>query len=344
MAWYETLLAQRLGIRVPIIQAPMAGGPSTPRLAAAVSDAGALGSVAGALLGPDDLRAAIRETRQLTSRPFAVNLFAPLPPPATDRVEAWSRLTGAPGPEFGVPPAPSFDDQLAVVVEERVPIVSVTFGCPSLDAVDSVDGVDGVDGVGGEGGAGAVKVGTATTVAEAVQLERAGFDAVVAQGFEAGGHRGAFQKSPETSLVGTLALVPQVVDAVSIPVIASGGIMDGRGVAAAMALGAQAVQLGTAFLGCVEAGTSAAHRQALGEETTLTRVLTGRLARAVRTPVVDKLEAADLEPPDYPLPRFFLSEAPMLAGQGGRLARRLPAGDLVRALQSETDEVLAKLT
>ena len=106
--------------------------------------------------------------------------------------------------------------------------------------------------------------------------------------------------------------------------------MDGRGVAAAMALGAQAVQLGTAFLGCVDAGTSAAHRQALGEETTLTRVLTGRLARAVRTPVVDKLEAANLEPPDYPLPRFFLSEAPMLAGQGGRLARRLPAGDLVK--------------
>ena len=143
MAWYETLLAQRLGIRVPIIQAPMAGGPSTPRLAAAVSDAGALGSVAGALLGPDDLGAAIRETRQLTSRPFAVNLFAPLPPPATDRVEAWSRLTGAPGPEFGVAPAPSFEDQLAVVVEERVPIVSVTFGCPSLDAVDSVVAVDG---------------------------------------------------------------------------------------------------------------------------------------------------------------------------------------------------------
>src|SRR5439155_8928832 len=140
-----------------------------------------------------------------------------------------------------------------------------------------------------------------------------------------------------------LALVPQVVDAVSIPVIASGGIMDGRGVAAALALGAQAVQLGTAFLRTVEAGTSAAHRDALAGETTVTRVLTGRHARAVRTPLLDRLEAAGIEPPDYPLPRFLAPEAPMLAGQAGALARALPAADLVAALAAETGEVLARL-
>ncbi|HZC27017.1 MAG TPA: nitronate monooxygenase, partial [Actinopolymorphaceae bacterium] len=136
---------------------------------------------------------------------------------------------------------------------------------------------------------------------------------------------------------------PQVVDAVSIPVIASGGIMDGRGIAAALALGAQAVQLGTAFLSCAEAGTSDVHRQALADETTLTRVLTGRLARAVRTPIVDSLESAGVEPPDYPLPRLFLTDPPMLAGQGGRLARRLPAGELIASLEAETTGVLSRL-
>jgi nitronate monooxygenase len=144
-------------------------------------------------------------------------------------------------------------------------------------------------------------------------------------------------------MVGTLALVPQVVDAVSVPVIASGGIMDGRGIAAALALGAQGVQLGTAFLCCAEAGTSAAHRRALSQDTTITRVLTGRHARAVRTPLVDRLEASGLEPPDYPLPRFLSPEAPMLAGQGGPLARPLPATDLLATLAVETHEALARL-
>jgi nitronate monooxygenase len=256
MAWRETALARRLGLRLPIIQAPMAGGGSTPRLAAAVSAAGGLGSVAGAMLQPDDLRAAINEVRALTDAPFAVNLFAPLPPPSAGRVTEWARLTGV-TPSQPPPPA-RFSDQLAVVIAERVPIFSFTFGIAPLADVD------------------AVTIGTATTVAEAIELERAGVDAVVAQGFEAGGHRGTFLRPVDRSLIGTLALVPQVVDAVSIPVIASGGIMDGRGIAAALALGAQAVQMGTAFLDCPEAGTSEAHRRALPDETTVTRVLRPR--------------------------------------------------------------------
>jgi nitronate monooxygenase len=318
MSWRDTPFARRIGIPLPIIQAPMAGGPSTPALAAAVTEAGGLGCVAGAMLGPDDLRDAIRQVRRLTSGPFAVNLFAPLPAPTLDRVAEWSRLTGV-DPPAQARPAPSFDDQLAVVVEERVPVFSFTFGIPPLAGLD------------------AVTIGTATTVAEAVALERAGATAVVVQGYEAGGHRGTFLEPVERSLIGTMTLVPQVAAAVSIPVIAAGGIMDGRGVAAALVLGAQAVQLGTAFLCCPEAGTSPAHRAAVAEETTVTRVLTGRYARAVRTALVDRLEAAPLEPPDYPLPRYLLPEPPMLVGQGGPLARTMPAGELVATLAAEAD-------
>jgi nitronate monooxygenase len=324
MPWHDTPLAARLGLRLPIIQAPMAGGPATPRLAAAVSAAGGLGSVAGAMLAPGELRDAIRQVRALTDAPFAVNLFAPLPPPTTDRVAAWAALTGVALPEL--PPPVRFEDQLAVVIAERAPVFSFCYGIPPTEGLT------------------ATRIGTATTVAEAVELERAGVDAVVAQGYEAGGHRGTFLGPVDRSLVGTLALVPQVVDAVSVPVIAAGGVMDGRGIAAALALGAQGVQLGTAFLRCAEAGTSPAHRQALSShDTTITRVLTGRPARAVRTAVVDRLEASGLEPPDYPLPRYLTPEAPMLAGQGGRLARSLPAADLVAALAAETREALARL-
>jgi nitronate monooxygenase len=324
MPWHDTPLARRLGLRLPIIQAPMAGGMSTPALAAAVSAAGGLGSVAGAMLEPDELRAAIADVRVGTDAPFAVNLFAPLPPPTTERVEAWAAATGVALPERR--PAIGYADRLAVLISEGVPVFSFTFGIPPLDGVE------------------ALTIGTATTVAEAVALERAGVDAIVAQGYEAGGHRGTFLGPVDRSLIGTLALVPQVVDAVSAPVIASGGIMDGRGIAAALALGAQAVQLGTAFLRCAEAGTSPAHRAALTQETTVTRVLTGRHARAVRTPLVDRLEATGLQPPDYPLPRHMSPEPPMLVGQAGPLARALPAAELIETLAAETTEALTRLT
>jgi nitronate monooxygenase len=320
VVWSDTQLRNRLGVRWPIVQAPMAGGPSTPRLAAAVSEAGGLGSIAGSMLGPDRLRAAIAEVRSLTSAPFAVNLFAALPPPTTDRVDEWSRLTGvAPSTPR---PAPNVNDQIDVLVSERVPVFSFTFGIPPLSDVE------------------AFTIGTATTVAEAVALEQAGVGAVVAQGYEAGGHRGTFLEPVDRSLIGTLALVPQVVDAVSVPVIASGGIMDGRGVAAAFVLGAQGVQLGTAFLRSPEAGTSEAHQAALSQPTIVTRVLTGRYARAVRTPLVDRLEASGLQPPDYPVPRFLSPEAPMLVGQGGPLSRALAAAELLVALVDEASAAL----
>jgi nitronate monooxygenase len=326
MTWRDSELVRRLGLRLPIVQAPMAGGMSTPQLAAAVSAAGGLGSIAGAMLRPEQLREAIRQVRSLTGAPFAVNLFAPLPAPSADRVAAWSDLTGVTPPPPGSAPAVSFADQVAVVIAERVPVFSFTFGIPPLADVA------------------AFTIGTATTAEEAVALQRAGVNAVVAQGYEAGGHRGTFLAPVERSLIGTLALVPQIVDAVTVPVLASGGIMDGRGIAAARALGAQAVQLGTAFLRCAEAGTSPAHRQALTGETTITRVLTGRYARAVRTPLVDRLEAAGQDPPDYPLARALLPEPPMLAGQGAGKARAMTAAALLATLAAETDEALAGLS
>ncbi len=324
MSWRDTALAGRLGVRLPILQAPMAGGWTTPMLVAQVCEAGGLGSIAGAVLSPDALRAEIAAVRSRTAQPFAVNLFAPLPAPSDRGLSRWALLSGLPVPTV---PRPGFHfaDQLAVVIDERVPVLSFTFGIPPLTDVDCLT------------------IGTATTVAEAVALADAGVDAVVAQGLEAGGHRGTFLAPVEQSLLGTMALVPQVVDAVPIPVIASGGIMDGRGIAAARLLGAQAVQLGTAFLRTDEAGTGAAYRDALSQPTSVTRVLTGRAARAVRTPLVARLEASGVEPPDYPLPRLFLTEPPFLAGQGGPLARSLPAGDLLALLDQETDAALESL-
>jgi nitronate monooxygenase len=329
MTWRANDLTRRLGVAVPIVQAPMAGGWTTPALVARVCEAGGLGSVAGAMLAPAELRALIREVRSLTDRPFAVNLFAPLPAPSTRRMDEWARLSGTdvPVPRAAVP----FEDQLAVVVDERVPVFSFTFGVVPRSGLAALSDVD------------AFVIGTATTVAEAVALEEAGVHAVVAQGYEAGGHRGTFLAPVERSLVGTVALVPQVVDAVRVPVIASGGIMDGRGIAAARALGAQAVQLGSAFLRTAEAGTGPRYRAALGRETTVTSVLTGRHARAVRTPLVDRLEGSGIRPPDYPLPRLYLDEPPLLVGQGGGMARPLPAAELMAALVRETDRVLGGL-
>ncbi len=352
--WPATRAAELLGVRYPIVQAPMAGGFTTPALVAAVSNAGALGSLGGAMLSPDDLRAAIGEVRSLTEQPFAVNLFAPLPPPAAsaEQIAAVQALLapyraelGLPEPEPPRPMGSPFEAQLAVVVEERVPVFSFTFGIPPLEPVRE---------------AGAVVLGTATTVAEAVELERAGVDAVVAQGAEAGGHRGTFLGPTDRGLVGGLALVPQVVDAVSVPVLAAGGIMDGRGIAAALALGAEGVSIGTAFLASREAGTPEAYRRALAESsaesTLVTRVYTGRHARTVRTPLIDAVEDAGLDIPDYPLQGALLGDIRgaaikrgradlmlLLAGQGAPMSRELGAAELVETLVREADARLRSL-
>ena len=250
-----------------------------------------------------------------------------------------------PEPDAAPDAHPALDEQLAVVVEERVPVFSFTFGIPDFAEVKS---------------AGATIVGTATTVAEAQALEAAGVDVVVAQGWEAGGHRGTFERPPAEVEVGVLALVPQVVDAVSVPVLAAGGIMDGRGIAAALALGAGGASLGTAFLTTSESAASPAYRRLLAatpaEGTRVSPVFSGREARLVRTDAVEELVRGAEPPAPYPLQlevtrpihsAALQADDPAqlfaLAGQGAALVREAAAADLVATLVAETDEVVRAL-
>jgi len=351
----STRVSELLGTRYPIAQAPMAGGFTTPELVAAVSNAGALGSLGGAMLGPDDLRAAIAAVRRLTDRPFGVNLFAPLPPPEVDadQVTAMQAVLAPFRAELGLPepqdvpspPPPGLvEAQLAVVVEARVPVFSFTFGALPFEQVKET---------------GSVILGTATTVSEAVELERLGVDAIVAQSGEAGGHRGTFLGPFEDALVGGVALVPRIVDRVSVPVVLAGGIMDGRGIAAALALGAEGVQLGTAFLGCPEGGIATLQRDALAgaDATVVTRAYSGRHARLVRTRLVDAIADAGVEPLPFPVQAALGADLRVaalaagrtdllfvLAGQGAEALRQLPAAELVEALVRETDEAIRRLS
>jgi nitronate monooxygenase len=343
MSWSQSRLVDLLGIRYPVVQAPMAGGPSTVDLAVAVSDAGGLGSIAAALLSPDRLRDTIREVRQRTARPFAVNVFAPVPQTTADpgAVEMVQRALALHRQRLGLPesrptPGPDWtvEDQLAVVADERVAALSFTFGIPRLSGLDGI-----------------VVMGTATTAAEAVALEVAGVDAIVAQGAEAGGHRGTFLGSFDDGLVGLIALVPQIVSAVSLPVVAAGGIVDGRGVAAALALGAEGVQLGTAFLFCPESGASTAWRRALRElPTVVTDAYTGRPARGARTAFISEL-AAGPAPAPYEIQRRLTADFRRidgygwyLGGQAAPLARELPAAELIAVLDAETTAALHRPT
>ena len=352
---WATPAVERLGIEVPIVSAPMGGGPSTPALVAAVSEAGGLGSLAGGYLSPDRLRADIAAVRGATSKPFAVNLFAPTP--AEPGVEEIERALVALEPHriaLDLPPRPivagpwaeDFDAQIAVLVEERVPVVSFTFGLLPAAATKALHD------------AGSLLIGTATTVEEAVTLVSAGSDLVCAQGSEAGAHRGSFLAPSEQSLIGTLALVPQVCDAVDVPVLAAGGIMDGRGVAAVLGLGAGAAVLGTAFLRTPEAGTSAPHRRALATaretSTALTAQITGRMARGIENRIMRDLR--DVPVPPYPVMHTLTAELRRRAaerdepelmslwcGQGIRLATELPAAELVRRLVDDAAATIAAL-
>ncbi len=354
---WPKILARRLGIDHPIIVAPMAGGPSTPELVAAVCEAGALGSFGAGYLPPEAVRAAIRDIRGRTNRPFAVNLFIPQPStprPSDAEIRAASaalepirrelKLSGEPA----LGPMADFPAQLAVVKEERVPVFSFTFGSLEAATVRELHEL------------GMAVLGTATTAQEARLLEAAGVDAVVAQGAEAGGHRGTFAVPFERGLIGTMALIPQVCDAVRLPVVAAGGIMDGRGVVAALALGAAAVQLGTAFLATPESGAHALHKRAIlardqVDPTKLTRAFSGKLARGFSNRLMTEVErgGAILA---YPYQNSLTAEirqaavrqeraefALMLAGQGAPLAVSKPAGQLVRDVVAQAEQVAARL-
>jgi nitronate monooxygenase len=349
--WPRTDFLELLGITHPIIQAPMSGF-APPALAAAVCNAGGLGSIGCAGLPPARVRDEVGALRQATNRPYNLNFFVHarprLDPDATARMQA--RL--APYfDEFGLGPVPEpkepfphFDEErLALVLELRPRVVSFHFGLPEASAVRRIKE------------AGCIILSSATTVAEARSLEASGADVIIAQGFEAGGHRGSFSDSPGAGMVGTMALVPQIVDAVRLPVIAAGGIADGRGIAAAFALGASGVQLGTAFLGCPEATISSLHRarlrSAADDGTELTRAFTGRPARALRNRYIT--EMADSEPLEFPLqgslvgPLWQLPSEkaradfmPLWAGQAAPLIGESAAGQLVGRLVTEALSIL----
>jgi nitronate monooxygenase len=353
-AWNQNRLTRRLGIDFPLIQGPL-GGLSSQRLTAAVSNFGGLGSFGAHSLAPAAIKEVVEQIRSLTSRPFAVNLwvsmeddgarasdeaaFARSLAPLTSHLDALHVQR----PAYASYRPARFEDQARVLLDAKVPVFSFIFGIPPADIMQEclAEGI--------------ITIGTATTPDEATALEEAGVDTIVASGFEAGGHRGSFLRTAEDSLMGTMALVPQIVDRVDLPVIAAGGIGDARGVIAALALGAEGVQIGTAFLVCEESGASRMHREALlGEaraHTGLTRAFTGRLARGIHNRLMQELNREGTEILPYPLQRALVrnlavaAEAagradlmPLWAGQGAPLSTRT---DAIALLTSLVEDVAA---
>jgi nitronate monooxygenase len=335
---------------IPIVQAPMVGA-SLDELTVAVSEAGGLGALAAAALPPADIGPMIDQVRGRTARPFAVNLFSgPRANPAPGEVDAaiarlapWYAELGLDPPETPNQFAPDFDAQFEALVTAAPPVATFTFGLVPAERIARLQA------------AGVLVVGTATTVAEARAWAAAGADGICAQGFEAGGHRGHFLDDIEGSLVGTLALVSTIQAAVDLPVIAAGGIMEGRGVAAALALGASAVQMGTAFLLAEEATTPAPWRRAIGEAsddpTRLTRAFSGRYARGIENRFMRLMHGVEGEVPAYPVQNRLTqplraaaakADDPELislwAGQAVRLAQPGRAADMVRRWWVEAAE------
>ncbi|WP_286830261.1 MULTISPECIES: NAD(P)H-dependent flavin oxidoreductase [Kordiimonas] len=348
--WHSRRATEALNIRYPVIQGPFGGGFSSTNLVAAVSNAGGLGSFGAHNLTGDQIRSVATEIREKTDKPFALNLWVSVVDEGghglTD--DQYARALEAFSPfyeELGIsaPPPPedhieNYEEQVEALIEARPDVFSFVFGIPSVDVLARCRT------------AGIKTMGAATTVAEAKALEAAGVDIILATGLEAGGHRPSFLKAAEESLVGTLPLVPQVRDAVSVPVVAAGGIGDARGIKAAFALGADAVQLGTAFLACAESNATDAHRDWLfdnaSDDTVLSRVFTGRLARVKRNRFTESAPA----PLPFPLQAWFTGVmkntaakvgqhdlASLYAGQGSPLLKHRSVEALMTALLAELD-------
>lgn len=353
--WNQNRLTRLLGIEYPIVQGPL-GGLSSQRLTAAVSRAGGLGSFGAHSLEPAAIADTIAEIRSLTPRPFAMNLWVAMEDAGARASDAAAfarslaplaphlAALGVTAPGFQPYVPKRFEDQVRVLLDAKVPVFSFIFGIPPREILEECRRL------------GIVLIGTATTVEEAAALEEAGVDAIAASGFEGGGHRGSFLRPAEDSLTGTFSLVPQVVDRVSVPVIAAGGIADARGMLAALALGAEAVQLGTAFLACEESGANPVHRAALREGragwTGLTRGFSGRLARGIRNRLMEVVNRPGVEILPYPLQRGVVralavaAEAagredllPLWAGQSAALSGATDASALLTALVAEVGEL-----
>ncbi len=344
----QNLLLDKLGIANPIIQGPMGGGPSTPELVAAVSNAGGLGSLGAAYQKPEEITETIRKIKSLTSKPFNVNLFAggydvksyPDPQPMLDVLAEIHRTLGLPAPTVPQLPPDPFPAQLEAVLDADPPIFSFTFGIPDADSLARLKARR------------ILIIGTATSVEEAKALAETGVDAIVAQGAEAGAHRGTFAGSFQESMIPSFDLVPGIHAAVATPVIAAGGLMDGRDIRKALALGASAAALGTAFLPSPECGAPQAHKQAVlaarSDSTVITRAFSGRPARGLKNAFIAQLADREDNMLPYPLQNIltramrsaaasrgisdFLS---LWAGTGVARARALPAAALVKQLVDE---------
>ncbi|MDF0599817.1 nitronate monooxygenase [Psychromarinibacter sp. C21-152] len=355
--WPDPRLCELFGIAHPILQSPMVGSDS-PDLAAAVGAAGGLGAMGTGMLDGDAVTGMVERYRGLSNRPVNLNFFAhaggaqdaQAVARAVEKLRPWYDRYGLGAPPAELPDVPPGfgPERLELTLRLRPAVASFHFGLPEAEAMAALKD------------AGILVISTATTVAEARALEAAGVDAIVAQGYEAGGHRGSHAPTAPGDGVGTLALVPQVVDAVRVPVIAAGGIADGRGIAAALALGAAGVQIGTAFLRCPEAATDATRRAELAttrdSDTVFTAAVSGRAARGRRSAFADAMAEAGADMPLFPSP--YSLTRPLLAasaeagdeavhfrlyGQAGALAREMPAADLVARLVEETGAAVARL-
>ena len=353
--WNETDAKRLLKIAYPIVQGPFGGGLSSVELAAAVSNLGGLGSFGAHIFPPGQIRDIVTRIRERTASPFAVNLWVDNADAAmtqfgqasferhVGRLRGHYAALGIDVPKYPDRFGQNFDEQVEALIEAAPPVFSFVFGIPLPQVLQACRA------------RGIVTIGNATTVEEARAIEAAGIDLILATGAEAGGHRVSFLQPPERSLTGTFALIPQVRDAVRIPVVAAGGIADGRAIAAALTLGADGVQIGTAFLGCEESGASPLYRKVLfsdaARHTTLTRAFSGRLARAVRSGYSEEMAAYGDDLAPYPAQNWLTSSLrtaateqgrsdllSVYAGQSAALLRHHTASELFGALVRETEQ------
>jgi nitronate monooxygenase len=358
--WTDTRVTEKLGIQLPIVQGPFGGGPSSIRLAAEVSNAGGLGSFGAYSLSPEQIKQLVIDLRAQTSRPFAVNLWVPFTPPHENRIteleykETVAQLqpyydeVGAQPPSYdSLFRYQNFDKQVEALIEAAPPAFSFVFGVPEPEILRACRERK------------IVTMGAATNVDEAVALDAAGVDVIVATGSEAGGHRVSFLQDPDESPANS-ALIPQVADCVKAPIVAAGGIADGRTIVAAFTLGAQAVQIGTAFLACDESNATPAHKAAIRSElarhTALTRAFSGRYARGIKNRFLLAMRERQTSLPAFPYQNFLTQTMrqgaakanvgdlqSLWAGQNAPLVKHTRAGELVRFLVADTNRVLADL-
>lgn len=354
---FNNKVTELLKIEHPIIQAPMAGGITTSELVAAVSNAGGLGMIGAGYMTPLQLKEQIKEIRKLTSHSFGVNLFVPTEFHAKEvEVKSANQLLNPIREKLNIPPKehveiPSitdalkkFNEQIKVIIEEKVPICSFTFGLPSKAVIAELKQHH------------LVLMGTATSVKEAIAVEKSGIDLVVVQGSEAGGHRGGFMNNGDEGLIGLMSLIPQVVDSVKIPVIAAGGIMDGRGLMASICLGAQAVQMGTAFLTCIESGAHPVHKDAIlnasDDETVVTRSFSGKWARGLVNPFIENMKEHENDLPEFPVQNSLTQDIrkasssqnnkdfmSLWSGQSPRLAKHQSVTNLIDSIMTEVKHI-----